>query len=55
MVGPIEDVAEYFSLTPTTVRALMCSSAKGNPPAEWPKVVTRIAADGSWRIVREAM
>ena len=49
----VEDVAEYFSLTPTTVRALMWFAK--NPPAEWPKVVTRVEANGSWRIVREAM
>ena len=49
----VEDVAEYFSLTPTTVRALMWFAK--NPPPEWPRTVTRIEADGSWRVVREAM
>ena len=49
----VEDVAEYFSLTPRTCRALMWLAK--NPPAEWPKVVTRVEADGSWRVVREAM
>ena len=50
----VEDVAEYFSLTPTTCRALMWFA--GNPPAaEWPRTVTRVEADGSWRVVREAM
>ena len=52
-VGLVEDVAEYFSLTPTTVRALMWLAR--NPPAEWPRTVTRIGeADGYWRVVREA-
>ena len=49
----VEDVAEYFSLTPTTVRALMWLAK--NPPPVWPRTVTRIADDGSWRVVREAM
>ena len=43
-----KDVAEYFSLTPRTVRALMWFAK--NPPAEWPKVVTRVEDDGSWRV-----
>ena len=50
----VEDVAEYFSLTPTTCRALMWF-ARNPPAAEWPRTVTRIADDGSWRVVREAM
>ena len=49
----VEDLSDYFSLTPRTCRALMWFAK--NPAAEWPKVVTRVETDGSWRVVREAM